>query len=238
VTNALNSMGSGVATKITEVSGFFSALATQLGLTYNDANLNTAVITLTPVPYSPPTLASSWKAMPGGGANSWAWDYLATGTRYYMDASLTPVYAQGEWWIPLSGYNGVYAWKGITSNNQFPTPPQHGKGGLTSGLSIAGEIGPEWVVPTYEPERSRFLNTAPPAFWSNMGVSGGGEPEAIARALAAQIRPLVAALASSGAGGELHIHLNVDGRELANVMAGQYRQGHKDLIEQTRRRIQ
>jgi hypothetical protein len=71
-----------------------------------------------------------------------------------------------------------------------------------------------------------------------MGVSGGGDPEAIARALAAQIRPLVAALSSSGAGGELHIHLNVDGRELASVIAGQYRQGHKDLIEQTRRRIQ
>lgn len=30
-------------------------------------------------------------------------------------------------------------------------------GGLTNGISIAGEKGREWIVPTYEPERSRFL---------------------------------------------------------------------------------
>jgi hypothetical protein len=50
-------------------------------------------------------------------------------------------------------------------------------GGLTRGPSIAGEIGKEWVVPTYEPQRSNFLSTVPPQFWENLrggGASQGG----------------------------------------------------------------
>lgn len=52
-----------------------------------------------------------------------------------------------------------------------------GMGGLTDGLSIAGERGAEWIVPTYEPQRSRFLETVPPQFWENLrgaGVPQGG----------------------------------------------------------------
>jgi len=56
--------------------------------------------------------------------------------------------------------------------------PMHGGGGLTSGPTIAGEIGREWNVPTYEPQRSRFLESAPPQFWENLRgggvVQGGG----------------------------------------------------------------
>lgn len=33
----------------------------------------------------------------------------------------------------------------------------HAAGGLTRGVSIAGESGPEWIVPTYEPQKSSFL---------------------------------------------------------------------------------
>lgn len=33
----------------------------------------------------------------------------------------------------------------------------YASGGLTSGVSIAGEAGSEWIVPTYEPQRSQFL---------------------------------------------------------------------------------
>jgi hypothetical protein len=50
-------------------------------------------------------------------------------------------------------------------------------GGLTRGPSIAGERGQEWIVPTYEPQRSRFLENVPPQFWENLrggGVSQGG----------------------------------------------------------------
>jgi len=50
-----------------------------------------------------------------------------------------------------------------------------GAGGLTQGLSMAGERGPEWVVPTYEPQRSRFLQGAPADFWENLSnIQGGG----------------------------------------------------------------
>jgi len=62
--------------------------------------------------------------------------------------------------------------------------PMHGAGGLTSGPTITGEIGREWNVPTYEPQRSRFLESAPPQFWENLrggGVvqSGGGGPDTL-----------------------------------------------------------
>ena len=47
-------------------------------------------------------------------------------------------------------------------------------GGLTSGRSMAGESGPEWIVPTYEPERSNFLRSVPQQFWENLGGGGSG----------------------------------------------------------------
>jgi len=45
------------------------------------------------------------------------------------------------------------------NREKYPDAWQYvlGSGGLTSQASIAGEIGPEWVVPTYEPQRSKFL---------------------------------------------------------------------------------
>ena len=30
-------------------------------------------------------------------------------------------------------------------------------GGLATGLSFAGEKGPEWIIPTYEPEKTKFM---------------------------------------------------------------------------------
>ncbi len=46
-------------------------------------------------------------------------------------------------------------------------------GGLADTLSVAGEIGPEWIIPTYEPQRSTFLNSAPEAFWKNIVPDAG-----------------------------------------------------------------
>jgi len=54
--------------------------------------------------------------------------------------------------------------------------PMHGAGGLTSGPTITGEIGSEWNVPTYEPQRSRFLENAPPQFWENLRGAGVVQP--------------------------------------------------------------
>ena len=75
-------------------------------------------------------------------------------------------------------------------------------GGLTRGASIAGESGPEWVVPTYEPSRSNFLRGAPQSFWENLnsansanGGSNGGEEIVI------------------------HNHLYVDGKEISDTVA-------------------
>jgi len=86
-----------------------------------------------------------------------------------------------------------------------PKPPlrTYGGGGLMVGPSIAGERGPEWVVPTYEPQRSRFLESVPPQFWENLrgggAVQGGG----------------------SGGGGDITIRLVnvIDGKVLSDSVA-------------------
>jgi len=79
------------------------------------------------------------------------------------------------------------------------TAPAFAGGGLTSGPSLAGEAGREWVVPTYEPQRSNFLQNAPPEFWENM--RGGG--------------------VSQGSGGDITVRVPVylDGKVVADVVA-------------------
>lgn len=37
-------------------------------------------------------------------------------------------------------------------------------------------MGKEWAVPTYEPQRSRFLESAPPQFWENLRGGGVVQP--------------------------------------------------------------
>jgi len=92
----------------------------------------------------------------------------------------------------------------LTNN---PSPSMFlGAGGLAMGLSLAGERGPEWVVPTYEPERRNFLQGAPQAFWDNLstGQGGGGGAE--------------------GGGGDeapIPIQLILDGRVVAETVARQ-----------------
>lgn len=77
----------------------------------------------------------------------------------------------------------------------------YASGGLTSGLSIAGERGREWIVPTYEPQRSSFLK--------DVGV----DSEAIGKAIARHI--------GTGSGGDVHVSIQIDGREIGNVVARQ-----------------
>lgn len=78
-------------------------------------------------------------------------------------------------------------------------------GGLTRGITIAGEMGPgkpEWIVPTYEPQRSRFLESVPASFWENL--SGGGA-------------------VYGGGGGDITIRLVnvIDGKVLSDSVAKQ-----------------
>ena len=83
--------------------------------------------------------------------------------------------------------------------------PASGSGSLTSGLTIAGEMGREWVVPTYEPQRSSFLKDV------------GADPETIGKTIA---KYLVNSNGGSN-GGPIHVSVNIDGREIGSVVAKQ-----------------
>jgi tape measure domain-containing protein len=87
----------------------------------------------------------------------------------------------------------------------FDDKRAYATGGLTSGRSLAGEAGPEWIVPTYEPERSRFLKDV------------GADPEAIGKAIASRLAPLL-----SGSGqAQIIVPVIIDGREIARIVAEQ-----------------
>jgi hypothetical protein len=108
------------------------------------------------------------------------------------------------------------------------------------------------VVPTYEPERSRFLASVPSEFWRDVlpfvpartektgteplfspRENGGSiDPEAIGRAVARAI--LAAGIEGDR---EIHIHLEVDGREISRAVADGFRRGDADLVTQARRRM-
>jgi hypothetical protein len=80
---------------------------------------------------------------------------------------------------------------------------KYASGGLTRGVGIAGEKGNEWIVPTYEPERSSFLEKAPDSFWENLGGKQKTETTAPAQEQ------------------NLHVHVMIDGREVGLAVAKQ-----------------
>jgi len=84
----------------------------------------------------------------------------------------------------------------------------YGSGGLTNGPSGAGEIGPEWIVPTYEPQRSSFLKDV------------GADPETLGRAIA---KSLTAALGGSLGGGNITIQVVINGKAIGDATAEQVR---------------
>lgn len=116
----------------------------------------------------------------------------------------------------VSGSIEYPAWKDSTSIDTAYSPYDsldfeqsyvgHASGGLTSGISIAGEIGPEWVVPTYEPQRSSFLR--------DVGV----DAKQIGKEIASQ---LVGVAASGGNGSPIHITVEIDGKQIGYVVADQ-----------------
>lgn len=227
VTAALNDMGSNVQSRLQVVSDFFTGLAERMGLTFNEASAGTAIGNLTKTEY---TQAAKYVVQ------------VVENTPYqpemgYWDYGI-PMTSIDDKWV-VTRYARPATYKTIWSDG---TVTVAGEGALTDGLTLAGEIGPEWVVPTYEPERSRFLESAPPEFWGNMGLGvqpgGGGatlDADAIGRSVGRQI---AAALGNDADGKEIHVHLHIDGREIASVVADQYRQGNRNLIEQTKRRMQ
>jgi hypothetical protein len=99
-----------------------------------------------------------------------------------------------------------------------PTQVLYASGGLLTGPSIMGEAGPEWAVPTYEPQRSRFLASAPSAFWNNL--RGREAPVESARSSSEEIT--------------LHSHIYLDGKEVAESVA-KYIPRNANLSEAIRR---
>ena len=106
---------------------------------------------------------------------------------------------------------GMDAWDTIQWVNamQDPTLDRRQHGGLTRGMTLTGEAGPEWVVPTYEPERSSFLRDV------------GADPDAIGAAVARHL------MAIDAGGKEIHINLVIDGKQIGNVVANQVGQNRE-----------
>lgn len=68
----------------------------------------------------------------------------------------------------------------------------------------------------------------------NDGSMASADPEAIGKAIA---KELIANMATSGNGQEIHIHLDVNGSELAAVVARELSNGHFELIQETRKAV-
>jgi hypothetical protein len=186
MTLLVSNMTTNVQAQLTTVAGFFDTLATQMGLTMNAGSAQTAIAALTPPPVvvaAAKTLVSTIETSP----------YIAP----HEDITYNNAGTMIRTWDPGSPAHGKIVWSDGTVT-------AYGKGGLASGASIAGEIGPEWVVPTYEPQRSAFLRDV------------GADPEAIGRAVARQVSGALGA-----AGGDIHVHVHIDGREIGYVCAKQ-----------------
>lgn len=221
---ALETFAGNAKLSVQNVAGFFGQLAESLGIAYSSGNVGTAVDKLTPTqPYEPPEKhwSSEFEMVPKATYIRWIHKDSQESYNAPKDGGYVPTYRNETWYVPkLSAYHDV-AWENVQTGDTLSYLPPNARGGLARQMGTVAEIGPEWVVPTYEPQRSRFLRDV------------GADPDQIGQALARRLAPLLEA----GGGGEIHVHLHVDGREMAHVLAEQYRQGHTDLIEQTRRAV-
>ena len=102
--------------------------------------------------------------------------------------------------------------------DETPTyiPTGYAAGGLTGRPTLAGEIGPEWVIPTYEPQRSNFLRDV------------GADPETIGDTIAMKLAPLV------GSGGNINVALYIDGKAVRNAVTSGLRGRDPELINAVR----
>jgi hypothetical protein len=93
----------------------------------------------------------------------------------------------------------------------------------TSGPGIAGEVGPEWIVPTYEPERTKFLSDV------------GADPNVIATRVANIIGPMIGKALSQisdreySSGGSTNVHVYIDGKEVSNAVVSRITSGDRNI---------
>lgn len=103
------------------------------------------------------------------------------------------------------------------TNGQWTDIDIYRHGGLARGLGIIGDRGPEWAVPTYEPERSSFLRDV------------GADPNEIGESIARHIYPLL-----RGGEDNITIQLNIDGQHIRDVIVSGLKKDSR-LIEAVRR---
>lgn len=127
-------------------------------------------------------------------------------------------------------------------------------GGLTQGLTWAGERGPEWIIPTYEPERSHLLSTLgiepdrigesifeyltpflQTAIPQGPYFSADINADKIGQAIANRLAPF---MTENNDGRCIHIHLNIDGRSIQDIIMRAIANRSYELVEGARRIVQ
>lgn len=157
-------------------------------------------------------------------ASQWdpAWNQMASGAQAAMDGVFASIGVQlgvlasdirNQAASLQNGAFNVNAGSPVASGYS-PRVPKYAKGGLTSGVSIAGEAGPEWVIPTDPRYRSRAQgllaraadslgmtptnNTNSPSvsvsYAPNVTIQGGGDRAVISQMLRENAQELVAIL--------------------------------------------
>ncbi len=194
--NVITAIGNTATTteeNLKKVGSFWDALALKMGMTMNAEAAVTIIGGLKP----PVTNTYTQPKYPSYTITQGYWEIPGTDSRKLQ--------------ITLADeQSGIWSWKSPGTFLDY-AHPNYGKGGLTSGLSMAGEMGAEWVVPTYEPQRSSFLQSV------------GVDSAEIGKQIASQL-----------GGQPIHVHLEVDGREIAYVVAKQAR-NNSDIADSFRR---
>jgi hypothetical protein len=104
----------------------------------------------------------------------------------------------------------------LMQHQQYLKSFGHASGGLVTGLGFVGEKGPEWVVPTYEPERSSFLG--------NLGLN----PEALGHAIAQNI-------GTNDSNQTVEVNVYIDGQPIRDAVTTGLRGRDTELIQAVRR---
>ncbi|MFH1738318.1 MAG: hypothetical protein ABIH23_04875, partial [bacterium] len=196
----LDIMSQAVRTKLAEVSANFQGLV---------ANMLASVQT----PSAPPTYtpAEATPATPIQQLNPHTFPYVWVPPQLKWHPWGPEITCSAYWITQAPGYGPI--WMPSSYGDSSPPGPAPEpivlymqKGGLTHGPTVvAGEHGSEWIVPTYDPERSQFLKNV------------GADPDRVADAIAKRLGPMLSNLRDGGSGGDLRIDLN--GRTLGRIMA-------------------
>ncbi|WP_167940545.1 hypothetical protein [Desulfobaculum xiamenense] len=225
VTTALKSLASSTESNLGNVANMMSSLVSSIreavAALQNQANQPVTVVVEAPKPQPRTEYDTDWKFVPTHQTSGRYHDTL--GGAGFID------YIQyfGYWTTPHGGkvsdhyYNHFF-------DRQAPVKPTRGyayttyaaAGGFATEPTLAGEAGPEWVIPVDKPKNRDFLR--------DIGLTSERLADAFRKALGPMLHE------RAGGGGAMRIELHVDGREIANVVADQF--GHNDRLVLAARR--